>query len=231
MRHYWLNRQANRDAILFMAGWGMAPEPFLNIPAGNVDVLMIYDYCQLETGSLMDLLTENREQNWHLLAWSMGVWVAAGIFADEADLFVSRTAVGGTCRPVDDRYGIPEQLFISTIKGFSPQVLRDFYASMFDSREQAELFLEQSPQRSLAEIKEELMQLYAVSKEEPAKTDIFQHHLVTSRDRIFPARNQIRAWGRQNCQTIALPHFPFYQWQGWEYLLEKSGLEKDDSSG
>ncbi len=218
MQISWLNRENNPDCILFMAGWGMGPEPFQAMAAGSVDLVMVYDYRSLKDCDLSALLPDNKNCRIHLLAWSMGVWVAGRLLQDFS--FSSATAIGGTCRPIDDRYGIPCRLFDDTIDDFSPAVLTNFYTSMFDSPEQADQFLNHLPDRPLEELKEELIALRAACRTRPEVPDIFDRRIVTTRDRIFPARNQIRAWSRDNCESIALPHFPFYKWSNWAELLE-----------
>lgn len=225
MQFQWLNRENNPDCILFMAGWGMGPEPFQDMAAGPVDMVMVYDYRSLEDCDLHSLLPQNSKCRIHLLAWSMGVWVAGRLLQDLSSLststFSSTTAIGGTCRPIDDRYGIPCQLFDDMIHDFSPGVLNDFYSAMFDSADQADQFLNHPPNRPEEELKKELISLRAACRVMPEVPDIFQRRIVTSRDRIFPARNQIRSWGRDNCESITLPHFPFYQWSSWAELLER----------
>ena len=216
MKTYWLNRKNNPDCILFMAGWGMGAEPFKELVHGPVDVIMACDYRNLDDLEISSLLPDTRRV--HLLAWSMGVWVAGRLLADIA--FASATAIGGTCRPIDDKLGIPGRVFDETIDNFSPVVLNDFYSAMFDSSDEAQRFLHSSPARPLQELKEELIALRSACRLQPEAKDIFDRRLVTSRDRIFPARNQVRAWGRENIESIALPHFPFYQWPGWTGLLE-----------
>jgi len=109
--------------------------------------------------------------------------------------------------------------FDETIDNFSPVVLNDFYSAMFDSSDEAQRFLHSPPARPLQELKEELIALRSACRLQPEAKDIFDRRLVTSRDRIFPARNQVRAWGRHNCESMALPHFPFYQWPSWAELL------------
>ena len=221
MQISWLNRENNPDCILFMAGWGMGPEPFQAMTAGPVDLVMVYDYRSLEDCGLLSLLSDIKNCRIHLLAWSMGIWAAGRLLQDSCSTatFSSTTAVGGTCRPIDDKYGIPCRVFDDTIHDFSPSVLTNFYSAMFEGPEQSDHFLNHLPDRPPEELKEELIALRAACRNKPEVPDIFDRRIVTTRDRIFPARNQIRAWGRDNCESIALPHFPFYQWSSWAELL------------
>jgi biotin synthesis protein BioG len=222
MQFQWLNRAGNPDCILFMAGWSMALEPFQVLAAKSVDVLMVYDYRDLDDRELCAQLHNIQHHRLHLLAWSMGVWVAAQVLKDFCltSPFSSATAIGGTCKPIDDKYGIPCSVFDEIINRFSPAGLTGFWSSMFDSKEQEKQFLNHAPARPVEELKQELISLRQACKQLPEPVDIFQHRIVTSRDRIFSPRNQIRAWGRKNCDTVALPHFPFYQWPDWAGVLD-----------
>jgi biotin synthesis protein BioG len=232
MKTFWLNQQNNQDCILFMAGWGMAPEPFLDIASGPVDVLMVYDYRTIDEDEC-DLPTlpssTNSQRKIHLLAWSMGVWAAAKLVRNgtlPCRSFSSATAVGGTCQPVHDQFGIPEQMFDRTVRDFSPEVLEEFYRSMFDSDQEEEQFLRHmaKTKRSVEELRQELIALRTACEDLPDVSeelaDVFKNRIVTGRDRVFPARNQMRAWGRKTCASVPLPHFPFYQWSSWAEIFK-----------
>ncbi len=238
MKICWLNQKDNPDCILFMAGWGMVPEPFSHMVFGSVDILMAYDYRTVDEADFSALLNAvqlKRHRKIHLLAWSMGVWVTAMLWRDSsfANLpFSSTTAIGGTCQPIHDQFGIPEQVFDRTARELSPAVLEDFYRSMFDSDTEADLFLGHvaKTNRSVEELRRELVALrrfctdlpdLASSSDSTAGTSIFANRIVTSRDRVFPVRNQVRAWGRKTCTPLPLPHFPFYQWSSWAEMLKR----------
>ncbi|MCI5224547.1 MAG: DUF452 family protein [Candidatus Electrothrix sp. AR4] len=225
MKTCWLNQQDNQDCIVFMAGWGMMPEPFMDIPPGSTDVLMVYNYRTMDDWDFPDFLRKNSPKNIHLLAWSMGVWTAAMLLRNDLQTcrsFSSTTAVGGTCQPIHDRFGIPEQTFDRTIRDLSPAALVAFYRSMFDNSEEAEQFLQHRPHRHrpLADLRLELTALRRICGELSDIPNIFKNRIVTRRDQIFPARNQMRAWGRNACTSVALPHFPFYQWSSWAETLK-----------
>lgn len=217
MKTCWLQREGNPHCIVFMAGWGMAPEPFVQLPCKNADLLLVYDYRDLESRTLLDSLSDNDYSQIFLLAWSMGVWVAATCLADIP--FAHTTAIGGTCRPVDNTSGIPTDIFSAMIHSFSEDTLNNFYAAMFGSRSETEQFMANLPGRTPAELKEELICLQTSCRRREPATEFFSQCLVTGRDRIFPARNQIRAWGRDNCTTLSWPHFPFYHQKRWATLL------------
>jgi biotin synthesis protein BioG len=223
MKSCWLQQTGSKDCLLFMAGWGMGPEPFVGLDFGPRNVLLVYDYRSLDGCDLSSLQTAAQAGTLHLLAWSMGVWVAAYL-AQQADFPKFRTALalGGTCRPLDAQYGIAPRDFATLLTSLSAAGLEQFYRSMFDEEAEAERFLRHRPQRPLAEIHAELHSLARACEQHPALPDIYSQRLVTRRDRVFPARNQVRAWGKGACHSLPWPHFPWYGSYSWNTHLEPS---------
>ncbi|GAB4341335.1 MAG: hypothetical protein Kow0089_15600 [Desulfobulbaceae bacterium] len=219
MRTCWLSHRGRSSCILFLAGWGMDPEPFRSIPAQNHDLLMAWDYREIDPTPLREL--SRSHTSLHLVAWSMGVWVAGRLPEDVQDCFASAVAVNGTPHPVDDRRGIPVRAFDAMIRDFSPDVLEDFYRSMFEDEEETARFLDHLPQRSAASVHAELVALRRMYERFGPGRDIFTRRLVGARDRIFPARSQLRSWGRDSCTTITGGHFPFYRLPSWDVLVEE----------
>lgn len=196
--------------MVFATGWGMDTEPFSLLSACNFDIFLLYDYNSIEEISLVELKKQYRQL--HLMAWSMGVWVAAFLFAQQKELFASTTALNGTLRPIDDSCGISKKDFDIAIDTFSSASLENFYKSMFTSQTEHSRFLENRPKRSQQSILHELVSLKKMYLKNGPASDIYDNKIVGSKDRIFPARNQIRAWGREQCSTLKVPHFPFFQW-------------------
>ncbi|CAK8720980.1 Biotin synthesis protein BioG [Candidatus Electrothrix laxa] len=235
MKTCWLHQQGNQDCLLFMAGWGMCPEPFQDIPAGDTDVLMAYDYRDMDTGDITSFFRNKTYKRLHLLAWSMGIWTAS-MLSRNNELFDSRlttaTAIGGTCHPIHDKLGIPEQNFTNMAEQLSPASLEAFQRSMFADEQEANRFTVsfRKGERSSKELHQELLTLsaaykahtnYTTYKAQPDVPNIYTSRIVTGRDQIFPARNQVRAWGRKQCRTLSLPHFPFYHWPSWSAMIEE----------
>ena len=232
MKTCWLHQQGRQDCLLFFAGWGMDPAPFYDIPAGTVDVLMVSDYRSLECTELVSLLQELGQKTlytnytrFHLLAWSMGVWAASMLSTQQIFSPLSLTssiALAGTCYPIHDRLGIPAQNFVNMLEQLSPARLQAFQRSMFTNKQEADAFIQsfQKGGRSVQELQQELAVLAQAATEQPEVPDIYTSKVVTGRDRIFPARHQVRAWGRQQCQTVSLPHFPFYHWPSWSAMIQ-----------
>lgn len=209
MRCHWLRRDKNNTACtLFMAGWGMDPAPFADLAIPGHDLLMVYDYRDLTPPDL-SCLAGYRQR--HLLAWSMGVWAASRQLAAPPFFFHSATALAGTLQPVHDRCGIPTAAFDATLSSLDRDAADAFYRSMFDEPDQAERFLAQRPDRSTTSLRNELERLKTACLGQGPGPDIFDRRIVTSRDRVFPARNQKRAWQGTVSVTRKWPHFPFYR--------------------
>lgn len=216
MQTVWLKRNHHRDCILFFAGWGMDPRPFQSLPALDHDLCMVMDYRALEPLDL-EAFTDYRQL--HLIAWSMGVRVAAHLLANQAHRFTSATAIGGTLTPVDGQRGIPPASYETMLDGFNPDVLAAFYRDMFDDEEQLHRFLTHRPQRPLAELREEMAAFRDAFLGAGPGQDIYTRKIITSRDRIFSGRNQMRAWGKGCGDVRNWPHFPFYLLADWRELL------------
>ncbi len=229
MKYCWLHQQGNQDCLLFFTGWGMCPEPFQDIPADSFDVLMVYDYRGVELDEIKDILESLQEQTKyqkiHLLAWSMGVWVAASLLGKKnfPELrLASAIAIGGTCHPIHDRLGLPEQGFIDMAKQLSPTRLKGFQDAMFTDKQEAQRFSTsfQKGKHSFKGLQQELLALATASATQQGLSDIYTSKIITGRDQIFPARNQVRAWGRKECRILSLPHFPFYHWPNWATMID-----------
>lgn len=218
MQRCWLVHENRPACILFLPGWGMDPVPFRSIPADGYDVFMAYDYREIAPVALME---ETRSYpSLHLLAWSMGIWIAGKFLSGYRERFSSALAINGTLTPIDAEKGIASETYAAMIREFSSDRLEMFYRDMFDDDAGASRFLASRPDRSAASLREELR----IMQEKYAKLgpgeDIFSRRLVGSRDRIFPARSQVRSWGRERCETIRVAHFPFYGWPSWDRLIE-----------
>jgi|MTBAKSStandDraft_1061840.scaffolds.fasta_scaffold13537_5 biotin synthesis protein BioG len=219
MQSCWLSKQhRSPSCILFFSGWGMDPVPFRVIPPAGYDLLMLFDYREMDRDRIANLIPAGYPRL-HLLAWSMGVWAAAFLLEPLRDRFASAVAVNGTTRPIDDRYGIPSRAYEEMISDFSADTLEAFYQSMFTNRGEAEKFLRNRPRRSVEAVRRELIALRGAYLQHGPAADIFTHKFVGSRDRIFPPRGQIRAWGRDNCTVLPQPHFPFYALPHWGGFL------------
>ena len=215
----WLHRHQAPRCLLFFAGWGMDSKPFSPLASGGLDVCMLSNYQRLVPPQLPELAGYEEV---HLLAWSFGVWVASQVAVGSLrSLCKTALALGGTLNPVHERYGLAPERFAAMLAGCSEESVLAFYSSMFDEPRHLASFLAVRPQRGPDDLQKELVTLYNGSMRSRASIDIFTHHCITGRDRIFAGRNQIRAWGREDdSRVFPWPHFPFSQFNTWRELLE-----------
>ena len=88
MHFSFLQQTDLRTLTFFLPGWGMDVRPFRDYRSTETDILMAYDYSDLE----MDAKWFSGYERIRIVAWSMGVWAASVLMArhpwlgDEAGL-------------------------------------------------------------------------------------------------------------------------------------------------
>jgi hypothetical protein len=212
----WLHRNNQKECILFFSGWGMDATPFRFLPARNHDLCLFSDYRRLQP---VDLAPFAGYERLHLIGWSMGVWAAARLLADRADRFASAVALGGTLAPIDNQRGIPPESYAAMLDPFTQDVLDNFYRNMFDDEAQLVRFLANRPQRDLPGLRDEMIAFRDAFLNFGPGRDLYTRKIVTSRDRIFSGRNQMRAWGKGSGEVCNWAHFPFFLLEDWSDLL------------
>jgi len=79
MQFKWLNKNNNKNLIVFFNGWGMNETPVSHLKNNDFDVLMIYDYRDFDFDfKQFDFEKYDRK---YLVCWSMGVY-AANLFKE-----------------------------------------------------------------------------------------------------------------------------------------------------
>ena len=205
MKYKWLSRKNNQKLIVFFNGWGMDEFVVNHLQAEEYDVLMFYDYNSLTID--FDLKTLGRYSEKYLVAWSMGVMIATLFNID----YVSKTAINGTLKPIDDNYGIPKRIYNLTLRGFSPKGAEKFIKNMFDNEKEASLL---QIYRDFDGQKSELDALTHYQAKEDFKYD---RVIISSEDKIIPTKNQTAFWGVE--PNIKSGHAPFYHFKTWSELL------------
>lgn len=185
MEYKWLNRENNEKLILFFNGWGMDENAVGNMAFGKYDVVMFYDYNNLDTDFDFKELDSYEEKS--LVAWSMGVMVAT-LFKEELEPLKNKTAINGTLKPIDSEFGINPRIYDLTIRGFNETGREKFIRSMFDFE------IEKLPviNRELENQKSELSAI----KTYHANTDFkYDKVIISDNDKIIPTKNQCKYWG------------------------------------
>ena len=206
MEYKWLNREKNSNVIIFFNGWGMDENIVSNLSFEGFDVLMFYDYSTLNTDFKFSALQQYEER--FIVAWSMGVMVAT-LFEDKIGKLNGATAINGTLKPIDNRYGIPTKIYDLTIKGFTEESSEKFIKNMgVDKYSQA------CSNRTFVSRKHELEALKTYNSNEKFK---YTRILISDNDKIIPSKNQSAFWKIE--PNIKGAHYIFDKFKSWKELL------------
>ena len=204
MKYKWLNINQNNKVIVFFNGWGMDESVVHHLEFSDYDILMFYDYNNLDTN--FDFNSLDKYKNKSLIAWSMGVMVAT--LFDKIE-YNTTTAINGTLKPIDNDFGIPQRIYDLTIRGFNEKGAQRFIKSMFN--EDIEL-----PQIS-RDIENQKSELSALKNYTANSNFKYNRIILSDNDKIIPTKNQIAFWGVES--NISSGHCPFLLFKKWEELL------------
>lgn len=223
MKGAWLHKKERKSLILFCNGWGMDGNPFRSLAAVQFDVYMLYDYRQLSMPAEVDRMFE-KYNDIHLIGWSMGVWVGQRLFADKRERLSGSLAVNGTLCPIDDRYGIPKDIFAETLTTFNEAARSRFYRRMCREKSNLRSFLARQPVRTIDDQKEELAALRDMADCIEVDEAIYRQIIVAEYDWIIPTENQKNYWQGRRVVSVAGFHYLFNLWQSWDHLLSFTDL-------
>jgi len=202
MNYKWLQHGCSDKIIIFFNGWGMDDYIVSGLSCDDYDVIVFYDYNNLDID--VDLHTYKEK---HIVAWSMGVMIS-GMF-DFGDI-CSATAICGTPKAIDDNYGIPEKIYNLTVKGFSELSAGKFMKRMFINPPKIEKFSD----RTFESIKTELSKMLEYKSQDKIR---FTRAIVADNDKIIPAKNQKNYW--KTPEIIHAGHCPFDLYKSWAELI------------
>lgn len=203
MKYKWLNNKKNTSLILFFNGWGMDEAIISHLDYANYDVIMFYDYNDLETDFDFNLCSDYKEC--YVVSWSMGVMIATN-FVNQLNI-TSSTAINGTLKPIDENFGIHPKIYDLTIKGFNENGRKRFLKTIFDLSCEIEI------SRDIENQKQELIAI----KNYQAKNFIYSRVILSDNDKIIPTKSQVAYWGME--PNISSAHCPFNLFNKWEELL------------
>jgi biotin synthesis protein BioG len=206
MKYKWLNKLDNKKLIVFFNGWGMDENVVKHLVIDGFDLVMFYDYSNLDTDFNFQALDKYEET--HLVAWSMGVMIGT-LFASKLKTLVSSTAINGTLTPIDIENGIHPRIYDLTIRGFNEAGRDKFVSNMglqngdYKGRND-----------SIESLKNELIAIKNYKADEDFKYDKV---LISNNDKIIPTKNQVNYW-KQN-PNMECGHAPFYIFKKWSEIL------------
>jgi hypothetical protein len=219
----WINWSGSADLLIFFNGWGMDGRPFSRLDSAGLDVLMFYDYSNLELPC--DITALCREYSTCCLtAWSLGVWAAANALSGRQLQFSSASAINGTLQPIDAEYGIAPEIFQGTLDSWNAVSRKKFYRRMCVSLEITAAFYALEPERDADSQQQELAAIQQMVLQPSALPccNLFDRAVIGREDRIFPAAAQEKSWAAAGipCKNTAAPHYPFAGLRHWKELID-----------
>lgn len=202
MKYSWLNKKNNSKLIIFFNGWGMDETIVSHLDCENFDVIVFYDYNNLNIDIDLSQYSEK-----HIIAWSMGTMIATLFDFGE---IASATAICGTPIAIDDTYGIPERIYNLTIRGFSETSSQKFMERMFTETPNITTFSNRTFDSKLSELKQMLTY-------KPNLNFKYTKAIVADCDKIIPTKNQLNYW--ENPHIINSGHCPFMLYSKWSEIL------------
>ncbi len=212
MKTYIRRREKSDELIILYADWGADENLFIPVISDNFDIILFYNYSANEA---LVLPEPKKYKSTILIGWSLGVWAAEYLLARteiKADLAI---AVNGTPVPADSRYGIPEHVFEGTLNNVNERSMKKFYMRTFGGKEAYSNYSARLPHRSNKSLHDELRWLYNRTMEQNEPAFKWDYAVISSDDRVFPARNLNSYWEQRKDTAhieVPWPHFPFYQW-------------------
>lgn len=215
---------ASPRLILIFAGWGMDARPFAGLRRPGYDIAVVWDY--RSTVFPEDITTGYSEVC--LVAWSMGVLAASTVIKSLEKSLTLTVAVNGTPHPVDDSLGIPEAIFRGTLDGLCERSLEKFRMRMCGGAHAYAEFKAIAPERSVDELRDELIALNALAGNRAEDDIIWDHAVIATADAIFPPENQQAAWkhGARSVNLYRGPHLPNFQELIDHFVMNKEVVER-----
>lgn len=230
MQKKFVSRDAgqSRRLVLFFAGWGMDWRPFRSLHMPGYDVVVVWNYSDL-TFSWRPFMSYDEVC---LVAWGMGVFAAAQTVHELMGRITCRIAVNGTLHPISDTMGIPQSVVQGMFNQLSPGWLKRFYSRMCGSPEQFDWFMANRPQRTVADITDELREIETQTIFHAPLMDSWDLAVVSREDVIVDVRHQVKAWhGVVPIRFIDGGHLPDFASLLPTLLIDKESLHTDSGSG
>ena len=189
---YIINSPGNSRLVIFFTGWSTARSiaSLLELPQGY-DLLINWDY-----RNLTPIKLGKRYEEVLVFAWSFGVPVAQRLYPElEKELNITGLyAINGSTHPIDNIYGIPEDIFNATITNLNESNLQKFRIRMAGGvRKYKALSEVLTTEMTIGQLKDELEQIRTFHLEEAEKPE-WDCAFVSTNDKIFPIGNLEKSW-------------------------------------
>lgn len=220
MKTYIRRRERNEQLVIVYGGWGTDDNVFIPSCSDDFDFILFYDYSADEPLVLPEMKTYTRIT---LIGWSLGVWAAEYLFPKTGIKPDITIAVNGTPVPADDKFGIPLNIFEGTLNNLSERNMLKFYLRMFGDKKTYRQNSDRIPHRTIKSLHDELRWLYNRIMEQKEPGFRWDYAVTSENDRIFPAKNQIAYWKKEDTTKhliLPLNHYLFHNWVSYSDFIK-----------
>lgn len=203
MEQQLLSQKDNHNLVIFFAGWSCNPNQFVNLNFKDHDLLIIYNYNNLD----FQPFDFNKYKNCKIIAWSFGVWAAEYVMHLLPQTTL-KIAINGTPMPIDDQHGIPKRVFNLTLRSIANEGIDKFNERMCNGMIQNFIKSDRSFDSQL----NELQTLNHLTTTTTITHLNWDYSIIGDKDLIFPQKNMLLYWDKKsNFAPIILniPHYPF----------------------
>lgn len=193
MQQTFIHKQNSSKLILFFSGWGMDKAHFADLSHPTADIALCYDY----SSENFDVSVYRPYAEIIVVGWSMGVFMANHTLKKHGVQTVSNIAVNGTLYPIDLKRGIPPAIYDGTLEKLNESTIIRFNRRMCGTKAAFERFSQNSPQRNIESLKQELEAIKHTYGNRDVKdygTQQWDKVIIGKNDLIFPFQNQLEAW-------------------------------------
>ena len=222
MKQKWINRTGSDKIVVFFNGWGLDENPFLKMDTEGYDLLMYYQYDNLDCpGLFRDYYNYQKAAyiGYSFGAASMVRHLNNIIGLNPGDCRFDYFAVNGTLAPINDIFGIRKDIFEKTLADMKKTGIEAFYKNLFDDKDDFNEFMDLKPMRDFEGQVKELESLSEEFSENIINSNacLIQKALISEKDRIFNSRSQHAYWESVNVPVVGIKggHFPYFRWNSW----------------
>lgn len=218
MRCRFVKRESSKRLVLIFADWGCDWRIFAPLTLPEYDIAVVWDYSEL-TFSWKRFMGYGEIC---LVGWGFGVFAASITVHEIEPLITSRIAVNGTLTPLDDLTGMSPSRWRSLENTLSPTVWRRYMQSWFVNDREYRKAEENLPRRTIADIRNELIQLETHTIFHAEQMSDWDMAIVSVHDNVFPVASQTESWHPKTIvRYVDSSHLPDMQ-----FLLENLILPK-----
>ena len=204
------------NLIVFFAGWGCDENQFVNLKDTKNDVLVLFDYQDLELK--FDFAKYNKIS---LIAYSAGVFVAS-IMGDKLPKFEKKIAVCGNPYLFDEKWGLSKKT-VEMFEAINLDNYLDFRREyMVETDEEYEKYNRLQSLRSIESCQEELEKLkYFYEKNKHKIRPEFDLALLAQNDRLFNLEAQLEFYKDKAKLIPKTRHHVFFKFKSFGEMLER----------